>query len=86
MSCLILGDMKALGASQWLQYAKAVTIFRTVQDYNNKVRGQRLAGNKEASYYVFTDNTEKTLFGEGRAILVQNDPNNASLYAEVVKI
>ena len=86
MSCLILGDMKALTPSQWLQYGKAVTIFRTIQAYNNTVRGQRQAGNKDVTYYVFADNTEKTLFKQGQYILTQNDPTNAALYADVIKI
>jgi hypothetical protein len=78
--------MKALSPSQWLQYGKAVTIFRNVQEYNKKVRGQRQAGNTEAMYYIFRDNTEKTLFRQGQFILTQNDPTNAALYADIIKI
>jgi len=86
MSCLILGDMKALTPSQRLQYSKAISIFRSVQAFNNKVKGQRRAGNTEATYYVFADNVERTLFTQGQFILTQNDPTNAALYASVVKI
>lgn len=86
MSCLILGDMKALTPSQRLQYAQASSIFTRVQAYNNNIRGKRLAGNTQVSYYVFADNTEKTMFKLGQYLFTQNDPTNAALYASVKEI
>lgn len=86
MSCFILGDMKALTPSQRLQYAQAASIFRRVQAYNTVVRGKRLAGNTNVSYYVFADNTEKTMFRLGQFVLTQNDPINANLYLTVQQI
>ena len=86
MSCLILGDMKALTPSQKLHYAQATSIFKRVQAYNATVRGKRLAGNKDVSYYIFTDNTERTLFRLGQIILTQNDPTNANIYLTVEQI
>jgi hypothetical protein len=78
--------MKALTPSQRLHYAQATSIFTRVQAFNNAVRGQRLAGNTQISYYVFVDNTEKTMFTLGQFILTQNDPSNAALYATVRQI
>jgi hypothetical protein len=86
MSCLILGDMKALTPSQKIHYAQATTIFKRVQAFNLIVRGKRLAGNTDVSYYVFVDNTERTLFRLGQIILTQNDPINANLYLTVEQI
>ena len=86
MSSFILGQMQALTTSQRLQYSQATAIFTRVQAFNNVIRGKRIAGNKEISYYVFADNTEKTMFTLGQFILTQNDPSNASLYATVKQI
>jgi hypothetical protein len=78
--------MKALTPCQKLHYAQAASIFKRVQAYNATVRGKRLAGNREATYYVFADNTERTLFRLGQFILTQNDPTNANLYLTVEQI
>jgi hypothetical protein len=86
MTCFKLGDMKALTPSQRLQYSQATSIFTRVQAYNNVIRGKRLAGNTQVSYYVFNDSTEKTMFTLGQFILTQNDPTNAVLYATVKQI
>jgi hypothetical protein len=74
MSCLILGQMKALTPSQKLQYSQATSVFTRVQAYNANIVSLRGAGNTEVSYYVFRDNAEKTFLKEGLYILTQNDP------------
>jgi hypothetical protein len=78
--------MKALTPSQRLHYAQAASTFKRVQAFNVIVRGKRLSGNKEVSYYIFADNTERTLFRLGQIILTQNDPTNANLYLTVEQI
>jgi len=86
MSCLILGEMKALAHSQRLQYSQAISTFNRIQAYNQNVLSQFRAGNTSLSYYVFTSNTEKTLFTIGQYLLIQNDPTNEAKYQLVQKL
>lgn len=83
MSCLILGDMKGLTPSQRIQYAQAASVCKRVIAYNMNIRSQRVAGNKNASYYTFVDNNERNLYKMGQFILTQNDPSNAALYLDL---
>lgn len=78
--------MTGLTNSQYLIYSDAVRIFFRVQAFNQNIRNKRIAGNKELSYYIFANNTERTLYRQGQFILAENDPINVASYADVVQI
>ena len=86
MSCFKTGEMTGLANSQYLIYNDAARIFLRVQAFNQSVRTRRIAGNRTLSYYVFADNTEKTLYRQGQFILSENDPTNTALYQDVEQI
>lgn len=86
VSDITFNSMTGLTNSQYLIYAEAERIFLRVQAYNTNIRSRRVAGNKTLSYYVFADNTERTMYRQGQFILSQNDPTNTALYQDVDEI
>ena len=84
--CFILGKMKGLTYVQYLEYQLAVAIYLRVEAYNLNVYNQRKGGNLNVTYYNFPSTTEVTQYTQGRFLLVQNDPANASKYTPVEKI
>lgn len=75
MSCLILGEMKALTPSQKIAYSQAVSLFVRIQKYNKNIQNKRRNGETQLTYYTFANSSEKTTFVQGQFILTQNDPN-----------
>jgi hypothetical protein len=85
ISCFPLGKMTGLTNSQIMKYSYAVYIFRRVEDYNARVRLERLAGDLTKSYYIFENADEKSKYILGLSLLTQNDPAYAD-YVPVEKI
>jgi hypothetical protein len=77
--------MNGLTNSQLIKYSYAVYIFRRVEDFNAKVRLERLAGDLTKSYYRFVNTDEIAQYRLGESLLVQNDPAYAN-YVPVEKI
>ena len=78
-----IGNMIGLSNSQRLYYSMSVAIFMRVRAFNQDVKNKRGAGNKSVTYYVFADNTEKTMYRDGQNILIQNDPINLLNYYDI---
>lgn len=83
---LVVGQMKGLSYMQYLEYQMAVSTFLRIQAFNTSIKTQRLAGNTSVSYYVFQSQVEELQFKQGRILLLQNDPTNASTYTPVEKV
>ena len=74
---IVFGDMKAMTNSQRIHYKNAQMTFFRIHDYNRYIRGQRIAGNKTLTYYVFKEG-EQGLYSLGQRLLYQNDPAGAA--------
>lgn len=86
MPCFIAGIMKAMTSSQLYEYSEAQTTFLRINTYNQEIQTRRLAGDINATYYVFKDSIERNLYIQGRFILIQNGPTNAAQYRVVQQV
>ena len=82
MTSFTIGSMTGLTNTQYLLYSRATSIFHKVHNYDLNIYAKRLAGVTGISYYVFSDNTEETMYKMGQRILIQNDPVGALRFAD----
>lgn len=82
MSQTLLGNLKALTFSQYIEYRSAIGTYNRVEAYNSNISTLRGRGNLGLSYYDFQTYKEDYKYKLGQRLLTQIYPDTKFIPVE----